>query len=302
MKVASYEDFALGIAAGLIPVACWKIWSLFQVPKCAHVEARAAAPVPKIGDDSKITVWGFQKQGEYSSYHNGVSDGSPYVARIECYLRLINKPYVKAASVDMSENPRGKMPIANVFGTMVDDSARILEVIQRHYDIDADKGLTAQQKANGHFVRRLLTGSFYWVRYYMNFGTEHGREAVRNGFKDSIPAALVPLIFPMVIRGQQANMDGHGISKLTRDEIIEMGKEDLRALATLLGKNEYILGTKEATVYDCDVYAFVSHCFYDTTPAAMKWVKEIRKELTNLDAYIAHMRTFLFPEIKAKAN
>jgi hypothetical protein len=302
MKVASYEDFALGIAAGLIPVVCWKIWSLFQAPKCAKIQALAAVPVPKLGDDSKITVWGFQKQGDYPGYQNGVSDGSPYVARVECYLRLIDKPYVKAASVDLSENPRGKMPMANVFGTMVDDSARILEAIQCHYDIDADKGLTAQQKANGHLVRRLMTGSLYWVRLHMNFGMEHGREAVRNGFKDSIPAALMPLIFPMVIRGQQANLDGQGIGKLTHNEIIEMGKEDLRALATLLGNNKYVLGTKEATVYDCDVYAFVSHCFYDATPAAMEWVKEIRKELPNLDKYIAHMRTLFFPEIKAKAN
>lgn len=302
LTVTSYPDVALGVVAGMIPVICWKIWSFVHIPPCSKSRKIASAPIPQLGDDKTLTVWGFQKQGAYPGSHNGVCDGSPYVCRVECYLRFINKPYIKAVSTDLSENPRGMVPFANVYGSMVDDSSRVLEHIQRHFGMDTNKSLTPQQLMHGHFIRRLLAGSFYWVRFYMNFGTEGGREAVRRETGKTVPAPILPLITALIVNSQQARLNGHGLSKLTEEEIIETGKDDLRALSTLLGNSTYILGTKEATVYDTDVYAFVGHLFYDTTPSSLEWVKEIRKELPKLDRYIDQMRSLLFPDLKAKTN
>jgi hypothetical protein len=57
----------------------------------------------------------------------------------------------------------------------------------------------------------------------------------------------------MVINSQVANLLGQGNGRMPLEEIIEVGKEDLRTLSSVLGNNTYILGTKEASVYDTDV-------------------------------------------------
>lgn len=302
IAISSYENISLGVAAAIVPVICWKIWSVLHIPPCEKSNTAAAAPIPKIGDDTKLTVWGFQKQGEYPSFKNGICDGSPYVCRVECYLRMIDKPYVKNMTTDLSENPRGQAPFANVYGSMVDESSHIIEEIQRKFGIDPKKGLTPEQLMHGHLIRRLLTGSLYWVRLYIAFGTDGGREDFRRETTKNVPFPILPLVMAMVVNSQQAKMDGYGISKCTLQEIIESGKDDLRALAALLGANTYILGTKKATAYDTDVYAFVGHLFYDKTPSEMEWVKEIRKELPTLEGYIHRMRALIFPDLKTKTT
>jgi hypothetical protein len=43
--------------------------------------------------------------------------------------------------MDLSENPRNKLPFVNIYGTMVDDSGRILQAIQKQFNIDPKAGL-----------------------------------------------------------------------------------------------------------------------------------------------------------------
>lgn len=307
LSVSSNQDFILGLAVGLVPVVCYSVWNFLSLKSCADVQAKAKAPIKKLGNDNEITIFGFQKKGEYECFKEGVCDGSPYVARVECYIRLIDKPrgYVKATTMGMSENPRRMAPFANVFGTMVDDSARILNAIQSHYGINPDEGLSKEQVVQGYLIRKLLTGSTSWVREHFYFGTEEGRVAIRREVAKFAPAFMLPLIIPHIIKKQHAKLDGFGISKVPHEEIIEMGKADLRTLNTMLGSNMYILGTNNATVYDTDVYSFLGQLFYDTTqPTSMaEWVEDIKKELPKLVNYTERMRSQLFPELqKTKTN
>ncbi|CAB9512887.1 Failed axon connections homolog [Seminavis robusta] len=304
--ITSYKDFLYGVAATLTAVAVYQIRAFLYVEPCSEIQRKAKLPIPLLPKDSdesvdSIIVWGFQKRGEYPAFERGVCDGSPYVARVECYLRLLGMHnYTKRVSVDLSENPRQKLPFCNLHGRMVDDSAKILEAIQALLKID--EGLTPDQLRDGHFLRRLLTGSLYWVRYSMNFGTEEGRQAVVEEMKKGLPAPLVPFISAMVIKSQQANLFGQGTGRMPFDEIIAMGEADLRAIHSLLGDRTYILGTDKATVFDTDLYAFMGHLFYDTTPSSMEWVQEIKRELPQLEQYTDRMRSLLFPELKSKTS
>lgn len=301
LQIASYKDFAMGAAATLAAVFFYHVRAFLHVEPCAKIQQKAKAPIQLRGDPTTITVWGFQHKGKYPAHAKGVCDGSPYVARVECYLRLLGVDYTKEISVDLSENPRTKLPFANIRGEMIDDSSRILRAVQKTLDIDEAKGLNGEQLRNGHFLRRLLTGNLYWVRYSMNFETEVGRHAVVDELKKAnIPSLLIPFISAMVIKAQHANLFGQGSARMPLEEVIEMGKADLRAITALLGDNTYILGTSEATVFDTDLYAFLSHLFYDTTPSSMEWVQDIKKELPKLEHFTERMRSRLFPELKTK--
>ncbi|KAL3908557.1 MAG: hypothetical protein SGILL_008438 [Bacillariaceae sp.] len=276
------NDVLFGVAIGLGLWFIKTVYSFLKIESCADIQKKALQPIPSLGDDSAITVWGFQKEGEYPAYERGVCDGSPYVARVEVYLRLLKQPYVKKVSVDLSENPRSKLPFANVHGKMVDDSGKIIDAINAAMNKgDPLEELSKEHQTQAHLIRRLLTGSFYWVRYDMNFGTEIGRQAV----KDELAHKTLH------------QCDGTGRMPLC--DVVEQGEADLRALTALLwkSKTKYILSTPKPTVIDTDVYAFVSHLFYDTTPSEMDWVVAAKDELPLLVKYIEHMRELLFPEL-----
>ena len=302
------SDLLVGVAIGLGLWFVKTVYSLLKVESCADIQKKALQPIPPLGDDGAITVWGFQKEGEYPAYERGVCDGSPYVARVEVYLRLLKQPYVKKVSMDLSENPRSKLPFANVYGQMVDDSGKIIDAINAAKNIgDPLVALSKDHQTQAHLIRRLLTGSFYWVRYDMNFGTETGRQAVKDELAKTLPLVARPFVNAFVIKSQAANLFGQGTGRMPLYEVIEQGEADLRALTALLwkSKTKYILSTAKPTVIDTDVYAFVSHLFYDTTPSEMDWVIAMKDELPLLVQYIEHMRELLFPELaggKLKSN
>jgi glutathione S-transferase len=299
------HDVLFGIAIGLGLWLVYSIYSILHVRSCAEIQKLALQPIPPLGDNASITIWGFQKEGEYPAFADGVCDGSPYVARVELYLRLLKQPYTKRTSTDLSENPRSKLPFANVYGKMVDDSAKIIDTINDAFDLGNPlEILSKDQQMQAHFVRRLLTGSLYWVRYQMQFGTEIGRQAVKHELAENVPLVARPLVNAMVIKSQTANLFGQGTGRMPLYEVIEHGEADLRALAALLRKSKtrYILSTLKPTVVDTDVYAFVSHLFYDTTPSEMDWILAIQDELPLLVQYVEHMRELLFPELKLKSS
>jgi hypothetical protein len=296
MAAVFSSDFVYGAATVISLLAVLKIYALLSSPTVGSIEKKAKAPVPKIGDDASITVWGFALDKEYPGYPEGVCDVSPYVMRVECYLRLIEKDYVKAKSVSLTESPRGKLPVANVKGKMVDDSSRILDMIMKEFSID--EKLNEKQRSLGHLVRNTLTGSLYWVTLHFTFGTDVGRNAICQEFAKDIPAPIIPFVTHFVIRGQTANVQGSGIAKVPHDDIVEKGCADLRALAQILGKQTYILGTEKPTSCDTDMYAFVGFIFYNPITANMVWMKRIKKELPLLEQYTDRLRNQLFPDLK----
>jgi hypothetical protein len=124
-----------------------------------------------------VTVWGFA-----TAPTGPVCDQSPFVARVECFLRLHGIPYIKNATKGLRENPhRQKMPVANVKGTMVDDSQRIIDTIKQKFSI-VDATLSPNDRAMTFTIRQLLFQSFYFVSLYNAFATEEGVAARRAVF------------------------------------------------------------------------------------------------------------------------
>jgi hypothetical protein len=149
MNVATMlnSDFAAGALSVLGLLAIKKIYDLYQYPTEANTQKLAKAPIPKIGDDSVITIWGF----EPSLRERGreVHCDLPYVNRVEAYLCLKKVAYKKAITSGLQENPRKKVPFANVYGTMVDDSTRILAVLQVKLNDTINTALSDKQRAEG---------------------------------------------------------------------------------------------------------------------------------------------------------
>lgn len=270
-----------------------QVYKFLQTPSIEAMVKVATKPVPKAGNDSQITVWGFNEKGEHESYDKGIADTSPYVLRVENYLNLKKKDYVKIKSPMLEESPRKKLPVANIYGTMVDDSSRILAHLQEIFGDIIDSELSDAQRTQGLLIRRLLTGSLYFIILYQGFATVEGRKRFAKELKKDI-GLVGTFVAPMVIRSQMDILYGL-LDKYPPKEIIEFGVADLRALDTLLGDQKYFLGTTEATIYDTDVFSFVAGLFFDLK---LPWFQDIRKELALLEQHCVRMRELLFADSK----
>ena len=298
-------DFMLGALSALGSLLAYKVWKLFQYPSLASIQKTATEPVKKAGsDDNTITVWGFHLREEHPAFYQvGVPDASPYVTRVECYLRLLKKDYSKKKTNMMTENPRRKVPFCNIYGTMMDDSQRILDHLKANYADDSVEYLTDAQKITGHLIQRMLTGNMYWVCLHTAFGTDAGRDNFRAQLvTEHVPFVLRPLISSMVFRLQNGHLKECGMANFPHNEILERGKADLRVLNKMLGKQTTILGTPKPTVYDTDVYSFVCNLFYHPAVSEEEWVQDLKREMPLLEQYVARMRSLLFPELQVASK
>uniref|UniRef100_A0A7S2MJU1 Thioredoxin-like fold domain-containing protein n=1 Tax=Helicotheca tamesis TaxID=374047 RepID=A0A7S2MJU1_9STRA len=273
------------------------IRKLLSFPSTKDIESSATKPLQQMGDDKAITIWGFEEAGDYPTYRLGNVD-SPYVARVEAYLRLIGVPYKKMKSRGGSENPRHKVPFANIRGKMIDDSSRIIEHLQKTFSVKIDSELSKNQAATGHLIKQTLQGSLYWVTLHQMFDVQEGRDIFTAHKAAEFPPIVSTFIMRMILRGQRANLVGCGVGRLPHNEIVRKGQEDVRAISTVLGTNKFILGTPKPTSCDCDVYSFLVFLFYDDTQVVQPWVQEIKKECSNLVDYIERMKQLLYPELE----
>ena len=79
----------------------------------------------------------------------GVPDVSPFVTKIDCYLRMVGLPYtlVKLERGDLTKTPKGKLPVIEDDGNTVCDSVFIVEYLKKkHGDtLDADMSRSTWQ-------------------------------------------------------------------------------------------------------------------------------------------------------------
>ena len=112
--------------------------------------------------------------------------------------------------------------------------------------------LSPQQHAQGRMMRHLLFGSLYFVQLHHMFETKEGRDVFLAMQKRQTlpPYPLSELILKFILDAQRANLKGSGIGRQSHSDIVQRGKDDLRALSTMLemsNSNDYILGTHNPT-------------------------------------------------------
>ena len=237
-------SFAQGALSVIAVYTVYKIWELFQYPSIDSMEKRCSKPIPLIGDHAKVTVWGLDQSGRHFAWTAGVSDSSPYVSRVEAFLRLIKQPYIKEESKGMTENPRGKVPFANIQGQMVDDSSAIIDTLKNIFDVKIDDHLSEEDRAKGHLIRQMLFGSLYWVGIHFAFETNAGRKRFLCKVDEKLPPVIRGLVSALIIRTMHDQLFGCGIGRMPHSVIIKKGQDDVRCLSAMLGSNEFFFGEK----------------------------------------------------------
>jgi glutathione S-transferase len=184
----------------------------------------------------------------------GISNISPFCVKLESYLRMAGLPYT-VKPTDFGKAPKGKIPFIEEDGKLLGDSQLIIEHLKRKHGDPLDAKLSAEEVARGHAVRRMLEESTYWHIAYVRY-SDDGWKVYRPIFEALFPPVVGKVVPALIRRGIHKSLRAHGLGRHRPEEILELGKTDISAVAALLGDKPFLLG-EHPTSFDATLYAFI---------------------------------------------
>jgi glutathione S-transferase len=206
-------------------------------------------------------------------------------------LRLAGLRYIENHG-GYSRAPKGKLPYIDDDGTIVADSTFIRFHIERKYGVDFDEGLSAEQRAVGWSVEKMLEEHFYWALVHTRWIDDANFERSAAQFFAAVPAPIRPLVKAIVRRKIAASLKAQGLGRHSAAEIAELARRDIEALAALLGDKRYLFGDAPCGA-DATAFAFVAESL---SPEIETPLRAATLAKANLVAYRDRMLAAYFPK------
>ena len=221
----------------------------------------------------------------------GMPNISPFCMKLETWLRLAGLPYEIKWQPDSRKAPVGKLPMVVVDGEVICDSERIIQRLSQKQGIDLDAGLSPQQRAQAHAMRRMLEENTYWGLVYSRWIDPQGWSQFWPVFFGKLPAPVRAIVTRLVRKQIQRDAWGHGMGRHPPADVYARAAADLEALSLALGEQPFFFGA-QPTNFDATAYGFLGNI---CEPAMKTPLNEAAKRYPNLVAYCARMRERCFP-------
>jgi glutathione S-transferase len=227
----------------------------------------------------------------------GLPDISPFVTKVDCYLRMTRLPYelVRFPVTELGKTAKGKLPIIEDQGRRVADSGFIVDYLKATYGDTLDAHLSPRDRAVGVALHRMMEESLYWSAI---IHTRWQRDANFALYRPSL-TAMIDL--PAEQRELAVNQFRHqilvefheqGMGRHSPEENYELAKADLAALADYLEEQSYFLG-EQPTALDATAYAWLAHITHVPFRGP---AKEYAQSRPNLVTYCRRMQERYYPQ------
>jgi glutathione S-transferase len=220
----------------------------------------------------------------------GLPDASPFVMKVETYLRMTNQPYETVTS-DVRKAPRAQLPYVEIDGKIIPDSTSILEHLEASRADKLDAHLDERQHAVALAFKSMLEEYLYFGVLFMRWGTDEGWAVFEPQLRTMLGTMGVPSLLRGMISGQARKQvvgrtRSQGIGRKPRAEVVATCKKILDAFAIELGDRAYFCGDK-LTTYDATAYAFAAGAL---CPAFDNEVRKHAAAKKNIVAYADRMK------------
>jgi glutathione S-transferase len=220
----------------------------------------------------------------------GLPNASPFCMKVETYLRMAGLAYECPRGADVRKSPKGKMPYIEDEGTIVADSAFIIDYLKRKYGDALDSHLGAAERAAALACQRMLEENTYWAVLYFRWLDEAGWKLTREAFFGWMKPPLKWIVPPLARRIVRRELHGHGMGRHARDEIDAIGRKDLTAAADFLGDQAFFMGARPSSL-DATAYAFLANVLWVPIESPLKAHARQRPQL---EAYCRRMKEKYF--------
>ncbi|RDD46515.1 Failed axon connections-like protein [Trichoplax sp. H2] len=214
---------------------------------------------------------------------------SPFALKLETYLRMAKIPYEVDGSSTFSK--KSKIPWITLNDEDVTDSYFSIEHVKKHFEVDLDRKLTAEQKATARIIEKTMEENTFWATMV--------QDRMFECFDECMAIYEVSYVFKLVIKYYFLRVInkyrwGHGIGRHSSEEIRHIGAKDLRAISVLLGDKPFFMG-EEPTRIDATMFAFLALLIFGMPTAAPSY-KLLHSELKNLVDFVYRMKEKFWPD------
>jgi glutathione S-transferase len=223
----------------------------------------------------------------------GIPNLSVFCVKVETYLRMNKLPHEIIDSLPL-KGPRGKLPFIEDDGRKLSDSRLILNYLKTTYG-DPDKELlTPEEQGIAKAYQRLLEEHLYWIDMVTRWDyTEENWQTIKQAIFGGLPPIARDLAASLYRIKIKSQIKGHGIGRLTHEEMFELGKEDIDSLADFLGSKAYFMGKRTSSL-DASAYGVLVNTLGSPFKSPLK-DHALTKQ--NLLDYCRRMQAEFFPEL-----
>lgn len=220
----------------------------------------------------------------------GLPDASPFVIKLETYLRMTGQAYETVAS-DVRKAPRRQLPLAEIDGRLIADSTVIIEQLEAARPDKLDAHIDFRQQAVPVAFKSMLEEHLYFGLLFMRWITDDGWTVFEPSIRDLLAKMGVPSFMRgMIAKKAREQTSGRtraqGMGRKPRAEVVAECNRLIDALSVQFGEGPYFCGSGPTT-YDATVYAFVASLL---CPAFDNELRKHTAAKENLVAYDARMK------------
>jgi glutathione S-transferase len=220
----------------------------------------------------------------------GLPDASPFVMKVETYLRLTDQKY-ETITGDVRKAPRKQLPFVEIDGKRLPDSTAIVDTLEAARSGKLDARLDAKQRAVGQAFKSMLEEHLYFCILYMRWATDEGWAVFEPSLREMLGTMGVPGLLRGMVAGQARKYTVQrasiqGVGRQPRADVVGAATRILDSLAVQLGDGPFFFGD-EPTTYDATAYAFAAGAL------CKAFDNEVRKHAAtkeNLVAYEARIK------------
>eukprot|EP00884_Botryococcus_braunii_P007782 jgi/Botrbrau1/17004/Bobra.49_2s0063.2 len=223
---------------------------------------------------------------------NGVASScSPYVTKVETWLRFNNFKYTKKLG-NLMKAPFKKLPCIVHNGQVIPDSNFIIRYLKNTFPEKVAK-LSPEQEALSTVITQFCHQHFCGPLIGNRWIDDEGFKTCLNKFFTFLPLPLQILVPRMARKKVEAAMKVQGWGDLPPKEQQYILERDAEALSVLLGDKPFLTGDLPSEA-DAALFGYLDNMLYDGfTPNCAAVVRRY----PNLVAFTDRIRSKYYPEI-----
>ena len=170
---------------------------------------------------------------------------------------MTDLPYETKFINNPQQAPKGKLPYIQINGKNYPDSEFIIDELKNRFGDPLDQHLTKDQRALAVLIDHAFCERLYWIVVYLRWKDDASWAVVKQDYFKRLPV-IVKLFLPAMVRRKMIKaLDCQGTGRHSLEEVNQLGRKTMDALAQLLGDKPYFLGDKPTSV-DATAFAFIA--------------------------------------------
>ncbi|XP_076342300.1 failed axon connections-like [Tachypleus tridentatus] len=216
---------------------------------------------------------------------------SPFCLKVETWLRMTGLKYENVDHRLKYKSKKGQLPFVELNGTEIADSDIIISELTKKFEKDIDADLSIDQKNISHAFNSMLNNHTSWVMRWWRYThpsqfLKTAQLDVKQVLNSKLPKGVLQFFFKMGFKSNVKKTIGHGLGRHSNEEILQFGKNDLKALSEYLQDKPFFFGD-EPHLLDCVAFAHLCQ-FYYVPFGDMK--EYMDNECTNLVSFLERMK------------